>query len=313
VSLQGLASDPPSVFGEYLSITIAVYTAAAELSLVPALLAGLAVAVGIVLHDAHSATYGSAGGMASDLATPALFWGVGRAVRVTRARAQRADAGARAAAKESAQLAQQAVAEERRHIARELHDVVTHSLGIVLLQAQGAQRFLDGREPEVSDALAAIEASGRAAMTEMRRLLGLLREAGEGVERVPQPRLADLEELADGVREAGLAVDLELGVDGDALPAGVELSAYRIVQEALTNTLRHAHATRAHVSVRVAASMLEVEVADDGVGAVDAHVGRGLLGMRERVGFYRGDLEHGAREEGGYRVLARLPLSGASA
>jgi signal transduction histidine kinase len=303
VALQGLASNPPSVFGEYLSITLAVYTVAAETVLGPAAVGGVAVLAGIVLHDLHSRQYGSASGIASDLATPVLFWGVGRAVRVARGRAERSE-----------QLAREAVERERRHIARELHDVVTHSLGIVLLQAQGAQRYLDGREPQVSEALATIEASGRTAMTEMRRLLGLLRDDRETLERTPQPRLSDLAQLAVQIGQAGLAVELDLQGERGELPAGVELSAYRIVQEALTNTLRHAHATQAWVSVRSTAEAVELQVDDDGHGvAAGTDTGRGLLGMRERVGFYGGTLEHGSGPEGGYRVRARLPLRGVEA
>jgi signal transduction histidine kinase len=303
-ALQGLADDPPSVLGEYLAITLAVYTAAAYEPIGRAV-AGLGcVMAGIVLHDLNSTEYGSLAGILSDLSTPVIFWAVGRAVRLSRERAARAGAEARA----SRELARRAVAEERRHMARELHDVVTHSLGIVVLQAEAAHRFIGGREPEVASALGTIEAAGRTAMDEMRRLLGLLREDGEPAGRVPPPRLAQLPELVRRVQAAGLEVDLALDGGAAELPAAVELSAYRVVQEALTNTLRHAGARCARVEVRLEPDGLTVEVTDDGARPADGAAGRGLLGMRERVNQLGGALEHGPRDDGGYRVAARLPI-----
>jgi signal transduction histidine kinase len=302
-ALQGLAAEPPSVLGEYLAITLAIYTVAAQCSLVPAVLGGLAVVVGIVLHDLNSAEYGSVAGTLSDLSTPVLFWVVGRAVRLSRTRATRARADAGA-------LAARAVVEERRHMARELHDVVTHSLGIVVLQAQAARRFIDDREPEVAGALGAIETAGRTAMDEMRRLLGLLREDGETASRVPTPSLAELPELLGRVRASGLAVELRDERTDEPIPAGVELSAYRIVQEALTNTLRHADAEHAAVVVRRDGSGLAIEVTDDGRAKPNgAAPGRGLIGMQERVALFGGRLEHGPGAVGGYRVAAWLPTA----
>jgi signal transduction histidine kinase len=307
-ALQGLAAEPPSALGEYLSITLAVYTVAALCPLGPAIAGGVAIAVGIVLHDIDSSQYGSVAGMLSDLSTPALFWAVGRAVRLSRARAARAHEEARAAELAGRTLAVQAVADERRHMARELHDVVTHSLGIVVLQAEAARRFVDDREPEVAGALDAIETAGRTAMDEMRRLLGLLREGGEAASRVPPPTLAQLPELISRVGASGLAVELRSDDGASPLPAGVELSAYRIVQEALTNTLRHAHAANARVVVVRDESGLSIEVTDDGAAHVSGRPGRGLHGMQERVALFGGTLEHGPRERGGYRVAAWLPV-----
>ena len=300
VALQGLADDPPSVLGEYLAVTLVAYSVAAHAELPRAALGMAALAAGIVLHDLRSPEYGSLEGMVSDLVTPALAWGVGRAVRTARARA----AQARAQVDETAA---EAVASERRHIARELHDVVTHSLGIVVLQSQAARRFLDGREPEVGAALDAVEGAGRTAMDEMRRLLGLLREDGERASRQPQPSLADLPDLARRVEAAGLRVRLAVE-GGGRLPAGVELSTYRIVQEALTNSLRHARAREARVCVRRSAGGVAVEVVDDGAGGTAGGDGGGLLGMRERVAVFGGTLEHGPRADGGYRVAAWLPV-----
>jgi signal transduction histidine kinase len=302
VSVQGLADDPPSVFGEYVAITLIVYTVAAHEPLARAILGGLLIAGGIVLHDLPSSEYGSASGIASDLTTPIAAWFVGRAVRISRGRAA-------VARKQGVELAERAVTEERRHIARELHDVVTHSLGVVVLQAQGARRFLDEREPEVAQALDAIERSGRSSLVEMQRLLGLIRDDDEGGSLAPQPRVSELPELTERLSSAGL--DVALVVDGTPAPLepAIDLSAYRIVQEALTNTVKHANATHARVLVGYRPAALELEITDDGrANGSGPGGGRGLAGMRERASFFGGLLEHGPRPEGGYRVFARLPL-----
>ncbi|MFL5893490.1 MAG: sensor histidine kinase [Thermoleophilaceae bacterium] len=302
-SVQGLADNPPSVFGEYVAITLVTYTVAAHESMWPALAGGLLIVAGIVLHDLPSPEYGSASGIASDLTTPIAAWFVGRAVRTARTRAE-------TARKESTELVEQAVAEERRHIARELHDVVTHSLGLVVLQAQGARRFLDAREPEVGAALEAIEQSGRSSLVEMQRLLGLLREEEDAAPLAPQPRVAALPRLAQRLREAGL--DVELAVEGEPrnLEPAIDLSAYRIVQEALTNSVRHGSARSARVVVGYRPHALELEVVDDGRanGSGVTGGGHGLVGMRERAAFFGGHLEHGHVATGGYRVFAHLPF-----
>ena len=231
-------------------------------------------------------------------------------------------------------LAKEAVATERARIARELHDVVAHHVSVMVIQAGAAQATLPPGADATAQSLEAIRQTGREAMVEMRRLLGLLRSEGplEGVpgqeddagreparaasdpDRSPQPGLADLESLADRTREAGLIVDLEVRRRAK-VPPGVDLSAYRIVQEALTNTLRHAGVgARVHVCVDYEPDELVVEIADDGRGRKTAvqrapnEVGHGLLGMRERVGLFGGSLLAGPRAEGGFRVVARFPL-----
>jgi signal transduction histidine kinase len=312
VAAQGLAANPPSVFGEYVAVTLAIYTVAADAALRPAVLGGLAIVAGIVLHDLRSREYGSAGGIASDLMTPVVFWAVGRAVRLTLARARAARTDAERANAQSAELARQAVEDERRHIARELHDIVTHSLGVIVLQAQGAGRALEHREPTIEEALATIEHSGRSALEEMRRLLGLLRDDGERPGLSPQPRLAQADELVRRVNDAGLPVRLRVEGEPVALESGVDLSAYRVLQEALTNSLKHARGARAEVTIRYRPTKLELEVTDDGGsdGNGNSAIGgarRGLLGMRERVSFYGGTLEHGPQPGGGFRVHATFP------
>jgi signal transduction histidine kinase len=208
--------------------------------------------------------------------------------------------------------AREAVADERARIARELHDVVAHDVSVMVVQAQGAARVLEGEQPQVRQALAAIEATGREAVDEMRRLLGVLRRSDDELAVAPQPSLGQLEALVAGVRDAGLPVELEVVGEPRTLPPGVDLSAYRIVQEALTNALKHAGPARARVVVRYEADAVALEVSDDGPGVAEAvGTGHGLVGMRERVALYGGDLEAGESREGGWALRARLPLGAA--
>jgi signal transduction histidine kinase len=208
--------------------------------------------------------------------------------------------------------AKQAVAEERTRIARELHDVVAHNVSVMVVQAGAERRSLGDDRPATREALEAIEQTGRQALTEMRRLLGMLRKDDDELALAPQPSMEHLELLVSQVREAGLPVELEVEGEPEPLPAGVDLSAYRIVQEALTNALKHAGPARALVRVRYRRDELELEILDDGPGP-DAPVtngagGHGLIGMRERVSLFGGDLAAGERSGGGYSVHARLPL-----
>jgi signal transduction histidine kinase len=214
------------------------------------------------------------------------------------------------------ELARRAVAEERLRLARELHDVVAHSISVIAVQSGVGAHVANTQPEEAAKALAAIEATSRAALTELRRLLGVLRQEGEPQGSLaPVPGLADLDALLAEVAKAGLAV--RLGVEGtpSPLPAGVDLSAYRIVQEALTNVVKHAGPARAQVTIGYHDQDVTVEITDDGQGSTaptsdgQARVGHGLIGMRERVAAFGGDLEAGPRPGGGFRVAARLPLA----
>jgi signal transduction histidine kinase len=211
--------------------------------------------------------------------------------------------------------AREAVARERARIARELHDVVSHSISVIAIQAQAVQRRLGpGHEKEVED-LRAVESTARQAMVEMRRLLGVLRADGESLPLAPQPGLSQLPALVDRAAKAGLHVEVTTTGTPAVLPAGLDLTAYRVVQEALTNTLKHAAARTASVRLGYAVGELRLTVEDDGTGGRDGAAatassgqGHGLIGMAERVSFYGGQLRSGPLDGRGFRVDVRLPI-----
>jgi signal transduction histidine kinase len=204
------------------------------------------------------------------------------------------------------------VAEERNRIARELHDVIGHSVSVMTVQASAVRRRLTADQVAERQALEAVESVGREALGEMRRMVGVLRQDGEAADLEPPPGLDQLERLADKFRASGLPV--QLSVTGAALPLapGLDLTAYRLVQEGLTNTLRHARGPRAaQVDVDYAPGRLELAVRDDGqvsAGDPPSEAGHGLLGMRERVAVYGGSLVARVRPEGGFELVATLPV-----
>jgi signal transduction histidine kinase len=227
---------------------------------------------------------------------------------IIRNRAEEKAAAERAESLERA--AEQAVVDERARLARELHDVVSHQLSVMVVQAAGA-RAAGGPS---DDTLAKIERSGRASLVEMRRLLGVLRQDGGDSSLAPQPGIASLPDLVDQVRTAGLEVDLRIEGRTSGLASAVDLSVYRIVQESLTNTLKHSSARRATVVVDRTATAVTVEVTDDGPDSNKGDdAGHGLIGMRERVTMFGGELETGSSPGGGFHVRAHLPLDGADA
>src|SRR5215216_3942819 len=214
------------------------------------------------------------------------------------------------------ELARRAVVEERLRLARELHDVVAHAMSVIAVQSGVGAHVAASRPQEVGKALAAIETTSRAALTELRRLLGVLRQDSDPqASLTPVPGLANLDRLLTEVGKAGLAVRVRVKGTPLQLPAGVDLSAYRIVQEALTNVVKHAGPAHAQVTIGYRDQDVTVEVTDDGQGAVtsgsdgQAGSGHGLIGMRERVAAFGGELEVGPRPGGGFRVAARLPLA----
>jgi signal transduction histidine kinase len=256
---------------------------------------------------------------ATDPALPALMvssWLLGNYVGSRRAYTAELEHKNRQLEHARRELTDQAVADERLRIARELHDVVAHSLSVVALHAGTARMVADDNPVAARAALATIETASRSALAEMRRLLGVLRGADDDQRNdlAPAPGLADLDALVAEVVRSGVTVRVCIEGERPDVPAGVDLSAYRIVQEALTNVIKHAGRARTTITIRYADDAVTVEVDDEGRNAessspASAQPGHGLVGMRERVAIYGGDLEAGACPAGGFRVAARLPFA----
>ena len=250
------------------------------------------------------------------VATNALLaiglWGLGAYVQTRRRYTRELHDRAARLEREREQLARIAVIEERTSIARELHDIVAHSVSVMLVGVRGARDVLRTSPEVADDTLARVEASGEQSLAELRRILALLRQPESTAESRPQPSLAEIDALVAEHRAGGLPVELEIVGRARSLPGGVELSVYRIVQEALTNVLKHSDPDRVTVTLSFREEGLDVEVVDDGTpisqdGASDGH---GLVGMRERVALLGGELEVGPRIGRGFRVAAQLPLRG---
>jgi signal transduction histidine kinase len=305
-SLLGVSLQKPDA--PLLMALVAVYTAGAHLPL-PQAVAGLALAIaGIGASFAGSSTNGH-----SDFAFTSVVvsagWLVGRGMhgRVTQAAAlvERTQRLEQAAEAERAA----AVAEERRRIARDLHDVIAHSVSVMGVQAGAAEDVFERDPAAVLEPIRAVQDTGRSALVEISRLLGLLREDGAELGLAPQPRLEDLPELVAEAEAAGLPVELRVEGTPRPLPLGVDLSVYRIAQEALTNARKHSADSQARVLLRYSADAVELTVENDGVAVTNGHRGgHGLIGMRERVAVFGGTLDAGPRRDGGFSVIARLPL-----
>jgi signal transduction histidine kinase len=240
-----------------------------------------------------------------------LTWVAGYLVRRPIEQARVAEARARQLETERAVAAEEAIAEERQRIARELHDVIAHSVSVMTVQAGAVRRLLLPEQEKEREALLSVEATGRQALTEMRRLVGLLKEDSVMPMYAPQPGMKTLDVLVGTVREAGLPVDLSVEGEQHELAPGVDLAAYRVVQEALTNALKYAGPARAWVKVQWGGDRLLLRVEND--GATDANGqsgGHGLVGMQERVAVVGGTLESGPRPGGGFVVQASIPIGG---
>jgi signal transduction histidine kinase len=332
---------PPIPAPADIAVAVAVYGVAGSLprltsfALVATALAAATVVAGVAI-GVLDGSFASAGPPAKDLTfwpvksellivpllVLAFAWVVGYSARTRRAYLAEVEQRARDAERDRDRRAELAAAEERERIARELHDVVAHALSVMVVQAQGAGSALRRQQVARADAaLGAIIATGRGALAETRRVIGAVRmpaataDAGGGL--APQPRLEDLPRLAERVRHAGTPVELTVTGQVRPLPPGIELSAYRIVQEALTNTIRHAGpGAAASVSVGFSAHELTLEITDDGrperargsAATAGAHVGHGLTGMRQRAAMLGGTVSAGPAPGGGFRVLARLPI-----
>ena len=274
---------------------------------------GLMFGVGLPFMVAADSNGMASGNALAPIAWLTGAWAVGAIIRGRRLRTAELELLTAELAQQRDLQAQAAVAVERGRIARELHDVVAHNVSMMVVQAGAADRVLEGDQPDVRRALAAIAGTGRETVDEMRLLLGVVRsDEGDGLS--PQPGLADLDQLVSNVRSAGLHVDLRVEGERSPLSPGVDLSAYRIVQEALTNVLKHAESATVEVTVRYANDAVQVEVCDDGrPREPTAGGGNGLIGMRERVAMLGGEFRAGARRDGGFAVFARLPIAGPAA
>jgi signal transduction histidine kinase len=239
-----------------------------------------------------------------------LAWVFGIALGTRTEQARELRARVEAVERERTLAAERAATEERARIARELHDVVAHSVSVMVVQASGVRRLLKEEQHREREALLSVEQIGRQALTEMRRMLGVMRTGEEQPPALaPQPGLQHLDRLIAQVEEAGLPVTLHVQGERPELAPGVDLSAYRIVQEGLTNALKHAKGARAEVTVCYDETSVRLEVADDGPGVNGADgMGHGLVGMRERVALYGGTIEAGPRDGGGFVLRARLPV-----
>jgi signal transduction histidine kinase len=273
---------------------------------------GLAVALGAAAIVVANGPDHTAGEFVFIPGLMATAWFAGFVLRERAGQALAAQERAIRAEREQEENARRAVFEERVRIARELHDVVAHHVSMMGVQAGAARMVIDRDRAKAKDTLAAIEASSRQAVDELHRLLGFLRQAGDADDLAPSPGVSQLPRLVAGMSDSELAV--EVGVEGEErpLPPTVDVSAYRIVQEALTNTLKHAQASHADVRLRYRPGELEVEIVDDGRGATGASAsgsGLGLIGMRERAALHGGELTAGPEPGGGFAVRVKLPTA----
>jgi signal transduction histidine kinase len=308
------ATDVAAMFTTLLLLVVAVFRAASALDDRSAIIVGLALLVAVPLVAAE---HGSSN--VGDYIFPVVIFAITASVaRGLRHRAllarELALRNERLEVEREAQAAS-AVSDERRRIARELHDVVAHSVSVMVVQSGAARRVLDSEPDHAVAALAEVERSGRQALSELRRLLGLMRDGDENAAvREPQPTLAGLDDLVKRAQDAGLPVELRQEGEPYPLPMGCDLAAYRVVQESLTNALKHAgDGAEATVLLRWTDDHLELDISDTGQGLTaasldgDGPVGQGLVGMRERVALCGGDLQAGPRQSGGFRVRATIP------
>ena len=306
-----IVTNPAGEFSTLLSLVLVCFTIGSETSPPRTYVGLLLVLVPFVgVSIAH-------GLVPSDLAAALVFfvgpWTVGGVVQSRIARSDEAVARAERLERERELEAARAAAEERTRIARELHDIVSHSISVVTIQTQAVRRRLGPDHAAEAADLAAVEATAREALAEMRRLFGVLRAEGEEASLAPQPRLSELGRLVEKVGAGDLRVRLSVEGEPVDLPAGVDLAAYRIAQEGLTNAVRHSGASETSVLLRYQPTRLDIEVVDNGHGVrVNGSSGHGLVGIRERVALYGGTVDLGTSATGGVRLAASLPLKEAT-
>ncbi len=241
------------------------------------------------------------------------LWIIGNLLRTRRIRLESTEQVLAELGAEQDRLAREAVQDERARIARDLHDIIGHTLNLIVVQAGAARTVFKSRPNQALESLNSIETTARESLSDMERMLGILRPPeAEAAPYGPQPGLGQVDRLAEQFTDAGLPVEVNVAGKPHRLPTSLDLSAYRIVQEALTNALKHAGPARARVAISYLADKLELDIVDDGQGSGDdghnAGGGRGLIGMRERVSLFGGELNVGPAAEGGFRVHASLPL-----
>ncbi len=284
-------------------LAVALYTLAASAEPRTVRLVGLGSVAATALALAV-ASYGAFGDLAARVVFCVAAWLFGDSVGSRRAYVREIEEKAERLEHERQTEARRAVAEEQARIARELHDVVAHALSVIIVQAGAAEDVFEKDPSRARQPIRSIDTAARSALADLRRVLGILQD---GVEYEPQPGLARLDRLVEQVRATGLDVAVEIAGSPRPLPAAIDLSAYRIVQEALTNALKHADASRVDVRIHYGET-LELDVRDDGRGSTNGHGGNGIVGMRERVALLGGSIETGSGPSGGFRVAAALPL-----
>jgi len=318
VSLLALAAGGSQSLGGSLPLVIALYSVArwcegavARAGLLLALLA-------LVVHDLSDPSIQGVADVSLVYVLIVIDWAAGRGLNTWQGRVGELEEQAESLRASNAKHAALVAAEERARIARELHDVVTHHVSLAVIQSVVALELLDAGEPDrARERVVDSESASREALLDMRRMIGVLAHEGESDEAsAPQPGVASLPQLAAQVTAAGVAIDLEVEGSGRNVPAGLDLSTYRIVQEALTNTLKHAHATTAAVHIRYRPEAVEVEITDNGhpgptatTSPASGGSGRGLIGMHERAALFGGTLECGPQSAGGWSVHAFLPIA----
>ncbi|MBE0609542.1 MAG: sensor histidine kinase [Dehalococcoidia bacterium] len=308
----GIVGDTEqSTFVLLLGLLVATYSLAARATPRNALIGAVVVVVAAILFESFTFAQKTA----SDVLVPMLFvaaaWAVGRQVQRQRQRATELAEHSELLARTHKLETQAAVSAERTRIARELHDVVAHAISVMGIQAGAARRTLAPGQNAQREALLDVERLGREAIEEMQHMLGVLRTAEDDLWIDPLPDLAQLAALASDARNSGVEVVLDVAAEPDRLPRGLQLTAYRVVQEALTNVRKHAQASTVHITIARSREHLDVMVADDGIGVTgEAEPGNGLIGMRERVAIHHGTLYAGAGYGKGFLIRARLPVHG---
>lgn len=301
---------PTVVLG--VALVIAVYSIGAALPRRTSLIGFVVTACVVILGELGVSSASDVSTRVGNLFVLAVAWFMGNTIRSRReyaANLERRNTELEAAREE---LAEKAVAEERVRIARELHDVIAHSMSLIAVQSGVGRKVIDSDPAEAKRSLETIENTSRTALSEVRRVLGLLRDEEEAGQLEPAPTLARLDDLIDQVEQTGLKVDVQRSGDLSDLSPGLELTIFRVIQEALTNVIKHARATRGRVVISRADGAVRIDVVDDGRGDAEHRDGTGLRGMRERVEAFGGTVESGGLAEGGFRVAVSIPAQGTS-